>query len=133
MFDKLRARALAAISAAGHCTLSTAGPAGVQASIVACLVHGGCVYLLVPSTSDQLFNLEYAGETVLTTAEWSLRGTALLLAPSDGLHHVTAPLKLHERARDSARFLVEVFPLRMQLVANATSPFPETIDFGAGA
>jgi hypothetical protein len=132
MFDKLRARALAAIEAAGHCTLSTAGPARVQASIVTCLVHSGCVYLLVPSTSDQLFNLEHAAEVVLTTAEWSLRGAALLLAASDGLH-VTAPLALHERARATAQVLVEVFPLRMQLVANATSLFPETIDFGAGA
>ena len=130
MFDKLRARALAAIEAAEHCTLSTAGPAGVQASIVTCLFHSGCVYLLVPSTSDQLFNLEQAAEIVLTTAEWSLRGAALLAA-SDGLQ-VRAPRELHERARATTQILVEVFPLRMQLVASATSPFPETIDFGAG-
>lgn len=59
MFSQLRAEALALIATTPHCTLSTMGPAGVQASIVACVVRDDCVYALVPSTADRLFNLEY--------------------------------------------------------------------------
>jgi hypothetical protein len=132
MLDKLRARALMAIAAAGRCTLSTAGPAGLQASIVTCLVQSSCVYLLVPSTSDHLFNLEHAVEVALTTAEWRLRGAALVLSESGGLRCTALP-ELHERARAATQVLVQVFPLCMHLVAGATSPFPETIDFGVGA
>ena len=39
MLDKLRVEALALIAATPHCTLSTTGPAGVQASVVACVVR----------------------------------------------------------------------------------------------
>ena len=56
MLNKLRAEALALIAATPQCTLSTSGPAGVQASMVACLVREDCVYILVPSTVDHLFN-----------------------------------------------------------------------------
>ena len=68
MLDKLRAEALALIATTSHCTLSTMGPASVQASIVACIVRDDCVYALVPSTADHLFNLEDHMEVVLTTA-----------------------------------------------------------------
>src|SRR5690242_17872420 len=100
MLDKLRAEALALIATTSSCTLSTIGPAGVQASIVACVVREDCVYVLVPSTVDHLFNLEHELEVVLTCALWQLRGAALALGESEGLYG-TAPHDLSAYANDA--------------------------------
>jgi hypothetical protein len=128
MLDKLRAEALALIADTPHCTLSTAGPAGVQASIVACMVRDDCLYIFVPSTADHLFNLEHDPEMVLTTALWQVRGAALALGEADG-RHGTAPPEFGERASSAGHTLVEVFPLRMQIQAAGSRRYCETIDF----
>jgi hypothetical protein len=128
MLDKLRAEALALIAATPHCTLSTLGPAGMQASFVTCTAHDDCVYVLVPSTADHLFNLEHAMEVVLTTPLWQLRGAALALGTANGLHG-TAPRELSAHARTQGYTVVEVFPLRMHLEAAGTRRYRETIDF----
>jgi hypothetical protein len=128
MLDTLRAEALALIAATPDCTLSTIGPAGVQASVVACAVRDDCVYVLVPSTVDHLFNLEYELEVVLTSPQWQLRGAALALGAAGGLHG-TAPDELSARASDAGATLVEVFPFRMHLEPAARRRYRETIDF----
>jgi hypothetical protein len=84
MLDKLRAEALALIAATARCTMSTTDPAGVQAAVVACMVRDDAIYMLVPSTSDQLFNIEHHSEVVLTSPLWHLRGTAHAPAEEDG-------------------------------------------------
>jgi hypothetical protein len=128
MLDKLRAEALALIADTPHCTLSTTGPAGVQASVVACMVRDDCVYVLVPSTADHLFNLEHSPEVVLTTALWQVRGAALALGGADG-RHGTAPPEISARAGIAGHTLVEVFPIRMQIEAAGNRKYCETIDF----
>src|SRR6266536_3369468 len=128
MLNKLRAEALALIAAAPDCTLSTSGPAGVQASVVACLVREDCVYVLVPSTVDHLFNLEHELEVVLTSPLWQLRGAALDLSEGGGLHG-TAPCNISAQAREAGYTLVEVFPLRMHLEPDGRRRYRETIDF----
>jgi hypothetical protein len=128
MLHKLRAEALALIAATPDCTLSTIGPAGVQASIVACVVREDCVYVLVPSTVDHLFNLEHELEVVLTSTLWQLRGAALALGESDG-RHGTAPYDISAHARDAGATLVEVFPFRMHLEPAGQRRHRETIDF----
>jgi hypothetical protein len=128
MLDKLRAEALALIAATPCCILSTTGPAGVQASVVTCLVCENCVYVLVPSTVDHLFNLEHELEVVLTSALWQLRGAALALSEGDELHG-TAPEEVRLRARSTGHTLVEVFPLRMDLEVAGSRRYRETIDF----
>src|SRR4051794_14914314 len=100
MLRTLRAEVLALIVAMPNCTLSTTGPAGVQASLVACVVCEDCVYVLVPSTLDHLFNLEHELEVVLISTLWQLRGAALALGESDGLHG-TAPADISARASDA--------------------------------
>ena len=129
MLKKLRADALALIAATPHCTLSTTGPAGVQASMVACVVRDDCVYLLVPSTIDQLFNLEHEPEMVLTSSLWQLRGAALALGEADGLQG-TAPYDLSAQASATGYAVVEVFPLRMHIEPDGRRRYRETIDFG---
>ena len=130
MFDQLRAEALALIAATPRCTLSTTGPAGVQASIVECVVCDDCVYVLVPSTVDHLFNLEHELEVVLTSASWQLRGAALALTDAEG-QQGTAPADIGARARNAGYTLVEVFPLRMHLDPSGRRRYRETIDFVA--
>src|SRR5262245_34681791 len=128
MLNQLRAEALALIASTPQCTLSTIGPAGVQASVVACVVHADCLYMLVPSTLDHLFNLEYELEVVLTSTLWQLRGAALAIGESDRLHG-TAPDAIRARAREAGTTLVEVFPLRMHLEPAGRRRYRETIDF----
>src|SRR5690349_7239336 len=130
MLNQLRTEALAFIDATPDCILSTTGPAGVQASAVTCVVHAGCIYMLVPSTIDQLFNLEHELEVVLTGTSWQLRGAALAIGEAAGLHG-TAPDTIQARARAACTVLVEVFPLRMHLKAGGHQQYRETIDFAA--
>jgi hypothetical protein len=128
MLKKLRAEALALIAATPYCTLSTTGPAGVQASVVACLVREDCVYVLVPSTVDHLFNMEHELEVVLTSSLWQLRGAALDLSAAEGLHG-TAPATISAQARAAGYALIEIFPLRMHLEPGGRRRYRETIDF----
>jgi hypothetical protein len=128
MLGTLRAEALALIAATPNCTLSTTGPAGVQASVVACVVRQDCVYVLVPSTMDHLFNLEHELEVVLTSTLWQLRGAALALGDAAG-RHGTAPDDISVRASDAGYTLVEVFPFRMHLEPAGRRRYHETIDF----
>ena len=130
MLDKLRAEALALIAATPHCTLSTTGPAGVQASVVRCFVHEACVYVLIPSTIDHLFNIEHTMEVVLTTRLWQVRGAAL--GGENGLHG-TVPHEISARASTEGHALVEVFPLRVHLEAVGSRRYRETIDFDMNA
>jgi hypothetical protein len=128
MLDKLRVEALALIAATPHCTLSTTGPAGVQASIVRCVVHEDCIYVLIPSTVDHLFNIEHTLEVVLTTTLWQVRGAALALGGENGLHG-TPPRQIKACTSTEGHTLVEVFPLRMHLEAAGPRRYRETIDF----
>jgi hypothetical protein len=128
MFSKLRAEALALIAATPYCTLSTVGPAGVQASIVACVVREDSVYVLVPSTVDHLFNLEHELEVVLTSPLWQLRGAALALSEAGGPHGA-APYDISAQSGIAGYTLIEVFPLRMHLEPAGPRRYRETIDF----
>ena len=130
MLNQLRTEALAFIDATPDCILSTTGPAGVQASAVTCVVHAGCIYMLVPSTIDQLFNIEHELEVVLTGASWQLRGAALAIGEVTGLGG-TIPASIQARARATCMVLVEVFPLRMHLKPVGQQQYRETIDFVA--
>lgn len=128
MLDKLRAEALALIGTTPDCTLSTIGPAGVQASVVGCIVHEDCIFILIPSTVDHLFNIKHAMEVVLTSTLWQLRGAALALGRENGLHG-TVPPEISARASVEGYTLVEVFPLRIHLEAAGPRRYRETIDF----
>jgi hypothetical protein len=128
MLKQLRAEALALIATTPHCTLSTIGPAGLQASVVMCAAQADCVYVLVPSTVDHLFNIEHEPEVVLTSATWQLRGVALAIGEATRLRG-TAPDALQMYARAAGMTLVEVFPLRMQIEVAGSRRYRETIDF----
>lgn len=128
MLDMLRRAALTVIAATRHCTLSTMGPTGLQASVVDCIVCDGCVYLLIPATSEHCFNLEHTLEVLLTTSHWQVRGAGLALVDEDG-RYGTAPQVLRNRAGEAGQTVVEVFPLRMHIAAGHHRRYCETIDF----
>jgi len=114
MLDKLHNQAIDTIATTPTCILSTTGPAGLQASPVPCVVRDGPerkVFLLVPTTSDHLFNLEQQAKVVLATERWQLHGLAKIIQP--GLYH----------------YMVKVTPVRMQIEADGNSRHRETIDF----
>jgi hypothetical protein len=72
-----------ALSAAGWVTLASAGPAGIQASRLACEARGERLYALLPVTSDQLFNLEHTPEVALVGETWQARGPARILTAAE--------------------------------------------------
>jgi hypothetical protein len=124
MLDHLRQRVIEVLAPVQNATLSTCGPAGIQAHIFPCQALGLHLYLLVPSTSDQLFNLEHEAAAVVTTPEWLVRGTGwrrpLALAPA-GLSLADAPYA-------AGCDLVEIEPHRLQINRPCGWGYLETID-----
>jgi hypothetical protein len=82
MLNYARQRAIEALRLPRTAVLATSGPAGVQAGEFPCEAEGLDLYLLVPQTSDHLFNLEHDSAVTLLTADWELRGDAHCLPPS---------------------------------------------------
>jgi len=122
MLDKLCNHALDTIAAAPACTLSTSGPAGLQASVVACQVQDGHIFVLIPRTTDHLFNLEHQTEVVLTTERWQLRGRAKTNTPKAPHYSAIEPRQ--------PVVVVKVIPVRMHIeAAGGSNGHRETIDF----
>jgi hypothetical protein len=122
MLDKLRDRAAQILAETGWCTLATTGPAGLQASMVRGAGRGITLYLLVPDTSDHLFNLESEPEVAVTTATWRLRGTADIVKDSTDLF-----------SADQSQWhtVVRVTPVRLHILPakGGAAVYAETIDF----
>ena len=122
MLNHLRERVTEALSTVKTATLSTHGAAGIQANVFPCECVGLALYLLVPRTSDHLFNLEHDHEVVVSTEAWQVRGTACVIRePPGGLALLQAP--------DAAWCeVVSVCPARVQIEARDGSGHAETID-----
>jgi hypothetical protein len=82
MLDYARQHAIEALKIPRKAVLATIGPAGLQASEVPCEAIGLNLYLLVPGTSDHLFNLEYGSSVTVLTAGWELKGEAQVIFPN---------------------------------------------------
>lgn len=122
MLDKLRDQALNTLAAGSTGTLSTSGPAGLQASIITYRVAHHKIYTLIPITSDHLFNLETEPRVILTTPEWQLTGAAAMIEPSPAL------LALFKSPETRWRQWVEITPQRVQLEPGLAQP-RITVDF----
>jgi len=79
MFDYAHQRALEVLGAPHTAVLVTNGPAGVQIGEFACALVGLHLYLLVPRTSDHLFNLEYESTVTLLIARCEVKGRAQIM------------------------------------------------------
>lgn len=119
MLDHLRHEAAAWLAGIDACTLASAGPAGVQASWVACLAAGLRLYLLLPATADHLINIEAVGEVALAGVGWRLTGAGKCLDEEPGLWTPT---------RQPWQIVIEVIPNRLYLEGEKGKP-GKSIDF----
>jgi hypothetical protein len=86
MLESLRLRVIEALKTETAVTLSTNGPGSLQAGFFPCEADELTLYLLVPASSDVLFNLETETAVIITTPRWQMEGEAevcpLIPAPS---------------------------------------------------
>jgi len=124
MLEPLRLRVIGALKNESSATLSTKGPGGIQAGFFPCEADGLTLYLLVPASSDVLFNLESETAVVITTPGWQMEGKAeirsLLQAPS--------ALQLVHSPRAAGCALVAVSCCRLHFNWSEGWGYRETID-----
>ncbi len=124
MLDYARQRAIEALGNPHTAVLVTNGPAGVQAREFPCEVQGLDVYLLVPQTSDHLFNLEYESTVTLLTVGCEIKGRAQII--DRGV--LNSELALWREPAAAWCVLVRVEISRMQIRSECGWGNHETID-----
>jgi len=124
MLDYARQHAIEALKLPHRVVLVTSGPAGVQAGEFACEAIGLNLYLLVPRTSDHLFNLEHESSVTLLAAGWDLKGEARIIC-DDPAH-----LQLDLLGEPGAEWceLVRIIPYQIQIRREQGWGYLETID-----
>jgi hypothetical protein len=124
MLEPLRRRVVEALLSEEAATLSTHGPGGIQAGFFPCEADGMALYLLVPASSDVLFNLEAENAVVITTPRWQLEGEAQVRC----LSHAPASLHLARSPRAAGCVLVAVGARRVHFSRTEGWGYRETID-----
>jgi len=121
---QLRQKASEALSTARQVVLSACGPADIQAESLSCEAVGLALYVLVPRTSDLLFNLESNRPVVATAETWQARGMTRLLRPGQ------CPEELAIARTPEAVWcqVAEFRPTRLQLRLADSQGQGETID-----
>jgi hypothetical protein len=125
MLEHLRRSLNGALSGVRRATVSTYGPAGLQAGVLPCEWREPCLYALVPRASDQRFNLESSPEIALSAEGWQATGQGRILKAGEG----PAGLALRVAPEAAWSDLIEIRPARAQLFAVAGRNGPQTIDF----
>jgi len=125
MLDHLKRRVAGILATTKTVTLSTAGPAGIQVHRFRCEADRVHLYLLVPGTSDHLFNLEDDPVVVASTSGWQLRGAAQVRQLSE----CPDDLLLSRLPEAVGCVLVQIRPLQLQIYQQTGWGFSETIDF----
>ena len=127
MLDYAHLRAIEALSLPRTVVLATSGPAGVQAGEFPCEAKGLALYLLVPRTSDHLFNLEHNSTVTLLASEWELKGEAhAMVANVPGLE-----LELLREPGAEWCVLLRIDPFRMHIRKEGGWGNIETIDLNS--
>jgi hypothetical protein len=127
MLDYARQRVIEILKIPQTTVLATSGPAGVQAGEFLCEAIGLSLYLLVPQTSDHLFNLEHDPNVTLLTAEWELKGEAQVSLPNSP----TLDLDLLRKPEAEWCALLRVDPRQLQVHRPGGWGSLETIDLQA--
>jgi hypothetical protein len=124
MLEHLRQRIIQTLASVRTVALSTFGPAGLQASRYPCQSLGIELYLLVPRTSDHLFNLETKSEVVVVNEGWNMQGLAHVLPKSE----YPANLALARSPETGLSEIVWIHPSRLTILREGTTSPAETID-----
>jgi len=83
MLDYSRQKVRTLLRQAGKVVMATAGPGGVQAGEYPCEADGLTLFIMVPRTSDHLYNLEFDARVTVLAGEWELQGWARAAAPDE--------------------------------------------------
>lgn len=124
MLEHLKQRVIAILEPTQVVTLSTHGPAGIQAQVLPCIAQGLRLFVFVPTTSDHLYNLEQEPDVVATTSDWQLRGLGRTLLPSE----IPADFPLFRVIQAVDYSVVEINPVRVEIGRPNGSGFLESID-----
>ena len=124
MLDYARQRAIQVLKVPRRAVLVTSGPAGVQVSEGPCAAIDLRLYLLVPQTSDHLFNLESDPSVTLLAANWVLKGKARIIPPNV----LKLELELFQTSEKEGCVLVQVDPCQLQIRRKQGWGNLETID-----
>ena len=127
MLDYAHQRAIQVLKIPHKAVFVTSGPAGVQVSEVPCEAIGLELYVLLPRTSDHLFNLEQDPSVTLLTAGWVLKGKARLILPNK-LHLEPGLL---QAAEEEGCILGQVDPFQVHIRREQGWGFVETIDLNS--
>ena len=128
MLESLKNRVRHALTAEQSATLSTNGPAGIQAGFFPCQADGLTLYLLIPVSSDVLYNLESAPAVVITTPGWQLEGLGHILP----LTQAPKAIELARSPRAPGCVLVVVTCQRIHFNWSEGWGYRETIDCNGG-
>lgn len=124
MLEHLRLQAVKILAATQSATLSTSGPAGIQAQVFPCEAQHLTLYFLVPIVSDHLLNLEHDPAVVVSTVGWQLKGNGRILPLAEGPSRLTLP----QKPEANGCVLVEIRPSRLQINRRNSWGFSDTID-----
>ena len=125
MLDYARQRAIEALKIPRRAVIATSGPAGVQASEFPCEAIELELYILVPQTSDHLFNLEHGSTVSVLTDKWELKGEAQIMSPRT----IVPGLKILQQPEIEWSTLVKVSAYKLQILREEGWGNLETIDF----
>ena len=124
MISYARERAITLLKSVSTAILATTGLAGVQVSEFPCEAVELDLYLLVPCTSDHLFNLEQDDRVALHTDEWELTGKGRALLPEEKWPRIS----LLRGTGTSWYVLVKVVPNQIHVLRTEGWGPAETID-----
>ena len=124
MLDYARQRAIEVLKVPRRAVLATSGPAGVQVSEFPCEAIELELYLLVPQTSDHLFNLEHVSTVSVLTVKWELKGEAQVVFPDT----TERQLDLLQKPEAAWSVLLRMTPSRLQIRRDTGWGNLETID-----
>jgi hypothetical protein len=122
MLDYARQRAHEVLKIPQTAVLATNGPAGLQVSEVPCEAVDLEIYLLLPQTSDHIFNLENNENVTLLTTIWEMKGKAKVVSQDK----IDPPL-LRAPEREWS-VLVRIVPFTIQILREGGWGNAETID-----
>jgi len=124
MISYARERAIEMLKTAHTAVLATIGLAGVQVSEFPCEAVELDLYLLVPRTSDHLFNLEQDDRVALHTEQWELTGKGQVLSPEEKWPRIS----IFQKTGTAWYVLVKVVPSQIQVLRSEGWGPAETID-----
>jgi hypothetical protein len=122
MLDYARQRANEVLKIPKMAVLATSGPAGLQLSEVPCEAVDLKIYLLLPQTSDHVFNLENNESATLLTTIWEMKGKATIVCQEK------YNLNFLRSVGSEWSVLVQIVPSIIQILRDGGWGNAETID-----